>query len=53
MDKNKINFNVYELVDKLDEEEQLIWNELQQGTFATFFDQAKKVGSVDAIHIKY
>jgi predicted DNA binding CopG/RHH family protein len=31
--KNKINFNDYELVDELDEEEQLIWNELQQGNY--------------------
>ncbi|MCC2624651.1 MAG: hypothetical protein K0R14_524 [Burkholderiales bacterium] len=31
--KNKINFNDYELVDKLDDEEQLIWNEFQQGNY--------------------
>jgi predicted DNA binding CopG/RHH family protein len=31
--KNKINFNDYEPVDKLDKEEQAIWNELQQGNY--------------------
>ena len=40
--KNKINFAEYEVVDKLDDEENLIWQELQQGEYQSIMTEELK-----------
>jgi hypothetical protein len=51
--KTKVNFNDYELVDKLDQEEKEIWNELQHGNYKSIMTTKLKYIVVDLVKTSF
>ena len=47
--KNKVNFKEYEAVDILDEEEQALFDELQNGTYQSVINEESKAYYADLV----